>query len=587
MNKKNLLLISCFIATLGVHSAALLVYMQYPHLFQPQQRERINSQPLVMSWEEEMKNKEIEDAFDQILTLAPPERSYERLQLPVETERTPLPEKSQQIGAVNFLVTANEEFRSNSEISVPEDTVYLNDIYAQRASVAIAPSLQKSASFQVAQEINSWGTLFDTQETAIAAVSISPPDTERTAALVLSGTPSSSLSIDNSVSFSPKPFNEDTLSLFDPLQPYSSSLNRTTTAPSPEKRSVPQAVAYALVEDAAKVEWRNEFNVDVKLLPHEKKFLFSISISPTVDLSVSRLKQNFFFLIDRSNSIEKHRYQVFKRAVLKAISFLRAGDTFNIFILDQEITRLSNENLVFNPATLQRAENFLEREEHGGLFSATDIYSVLERLAPSSTKDSELYTAILLTDGDSLLSSNKQRKTILRWMEKNGGKMSLFTAAVGKDNNLSLLEMLSACNRGKLVYSETYAAFPRKLAKLIHDLRNPIATDLRISAVPSNGKDTIVLYPPSSYAPNLYTDQPYLLTGSMPHPCDFTLLIEGKHHDKWISLEKRITFQNVQKAGAQLKLDWAKSNAYFKYEQFLQTGNVAYLEDAKTLIDAQ
>ena len=35
------------------------------------------------------------------------------------------------------------------------------------------------------------------------------------------------------------------------------------------------------------------------------------------------------------------------------------------------------------------------------------------------------------------------------------------------------------------------------------------------------------------------------------------------------------------------KLDWAKSNAYFKYEQFLQTGNVAFLEDAKTLIDVQ
>ena len=240
MNKKKLLLISCFIATLGVHSAALLVYMQYPHVFQPQQRERLSSHPLAMSWEEEMKNKEIEDAFDQILALAPPERSYERHQLPVETERMPLPEKSQQIGAVDFLVTGHEEFQSNSDISVPEDNVYLNDIYAQRASVAVVPTLQKSASFQVAQEIHSWGTLFDTQESAIAAVSISPPDAERTAALVLSRTPSSSLAIDNSVSFSPKPFNEDPLSLFDPLQPYTSSLHRTTTTPSPRKEIFPK-----------------------------------------------------------------------------------------------------------------------------------------------------------------------------------------------------------------------------------------------------------------------------------------------------------------------------------------------------------
>ncbi len=582
MNKKPWLLIHCFAATLGVHSAALLLYLQYPHLFQPQQRERVHSQQLLLSWEAERKNQGIEEAFNQILALTPPERTYEKHQLPVETEQTPLPEKSPSI-AVHLLTPAHEEFRSHAEIAI-EDNIALSDVQLKTLSPAPLPTLEKSECIPVGQEISSWGLLFDEEDHPLPA-DLSSPDAEK-AALFITEAPPQALPADNTVSISPHSLEEAPLNLFDPLKPYTSSLDTPAAAPSTDKGSYPQASAYALIEDLPKAPWREAFHVDVKLLPQEKNFLFSLSLAPTADLSLSRLKQNFFFLIDRSNSIEKHRYQVFKRAVLKALSFLRVGDTFNIFILDQEIARLSNDNLVFNPATLQRAESFLEKQAHGGLFSATDIYATLEKLTPSSTKDNELYTAIFLTDGDSLISSNKQRKTIQRWMNKNGGKLALFTAAVGKDNNLSLLEMLSACNRGRLLYSETYAAFPRKLAKLVHDLRNPIATDLRISAV-SSSKKTLVLYPPASYAPNLYADQPYLLTGSMTEPADFTLLIEGKHNDQWINLEKKISFQGAQKGGAQLKIDWAKSNAYFNYEKFLHSGNVAYLDEAKALLAPQ
>lgn len=584
MNKKHWLLINCFAATLGAHCAALLVYVQYPHLFQPRPREHINPQALMLSWDAEMKNKEIDDAFSRIIALSPPETSYERHLLPAGIEQTPREERAS-FGTVDLLNLESETFRSSATISI-EENVLFSELQAKPLSILEPSALQKSGSVQVGGEIGSWGTLFDSEENDLAGVAPSIPDIEPDS-LFVSQPPSAALETDNAVSLSPRPLEDPALSVIDPVAPFVSSQEQIQKTPAPEKGALPHMGAYSLVEDLPQVGWRNEFNIDVKLLPQEKNFLFSISLTPTVDLSLSRLKQNFFFLIDRSNSIEKHRYQVFKRAVLKALSFLRAGDTFNIFILDQEITRLSNENLLFNPATLQRAETFLEKQGPGGLFSATDIYSVLEKLSPSGAKDHELYTAILLTDGDSLLSANKQRKTILRWMERNGGKLALFTAAVGKGNNLPLLEMLSGCNRGKLLYSETYAAFPRKLAKMVHDLRNPIATDLRISTISSREGDNIVLYPASSYAPNLYIDQPYVLTGSATTPSDFTLLIEGKHNGQWISLEKKISFQSVQKGGAELKANWAKSNAYYKYQQFLQSGNLAFLEDAKALLNKQ
>ncbi len=582
MNKKHLRLINCFAATVGIHCAALLVYAQYPHLFQPLQRERVNAQPMALSWEAEKKNRAIDEAFGQILAISPPEKTFDTPHLPIQSEVAPLFEKSQ-IGAVDFLVHSQEDLLSAGDISIAE-TPLANGMDPQPTPSLNIPGLQKSASIRVAEELFGWGTLFEKEDLSPLSSAHAAP-TPESSSLSFSQIPSAALATDPNLSLPSTVLHTTRPAL--PLNSLMAFTPPTIAEAVAEKGSLPQYAAYSLTDDLQKVEWRNEFDVDVKLMPHEKNFLFSISIVPTMDLSLTRLKQNFFFLIDRSNSIEKHRYQVFKRAVLKALSFLREGDTFNIIILDREISRCSQENLLFNPASLQKAESFLEREQHGGQFSATDIYSVLEKLTPSGTKDNELYTAILLTDGGTLLSANKQRKTIARWMQKNKGKLALFTAAVGKENNLSLLELLSTCNRGKLLYSETHAAFPRKLAKLVHDLRNPIATDLRISAIPVNEKANIVLYPPNSYAPNFYTDQPYVLIGTVKDPSDFTLLIEGKHNNQWISIEKKISFQNVQKGGAQLKREWARAQAHQQYETFLESGNIAHLEGAKTLLNVQ
>jgi Ca-activated chloride channel family protein len=175
------------------------------------------------------------------------------------------------------------------------------------------------------------------------------------------------------------------------------------------------------------------------------------------------MKQNYYFLIDRSNSIEKHRYQTFKRAVAKALTALHKDDTFNIIIFDSKITRLSEKPLAYTKKSIQLAEEFLEKQEHGSYFAATDIYSALSKIVPSDVPDDEANTAILITDGDSTMHPEKQRKLIQAWLEKNNNKVTLYTACVGEGNNKTLLDLLSSLSRGALLYSDTHTSFPRKL----------------------------------------------------------------------------------------------------------------------------
>ena len=99
---------------------------------------------------------------------------------------------------------------------------------------------------------------------------------------------------------------------------------------------------------ATAAEWNDDFDTDVVFLPNPegKGYIFSVSLTPNYDISSHSLKQNLYFVLDRSNSVEKHRFGVFKRAVLKALSSMQHGDTFNIFIIDKKVVASARKTIL-------------------------------------------------------------------------------------------------------------------------------------------------------------------------------------------------------------------------------------------------
>ena len=126
---------------------------------------------------------------------------------------------------------------------------------------------------------------------------------------------------------------------------------------------------------------------------------------------------------------------------------------------------------------IQAAEEFLDKQEAGGLFAAGEIYNSLGKILDSVPENDEIHTAILLTDGKTSLSAERKQSVLKKWVEMNNGRLSLYTAAIGRDNDLLSLDLLSSVSGGKLLYSDTHASFPRKLAKLVLDLKDPVAKD--------------------------------------------------------------------------------------------------------------
>jgi hypothetical protein len=353
-----------------------------------------------------------------------------------------------------------------------------------------------------------------------------------------------------------------------------------------KKETLSELDAYLFPEVAQAVSWDDAFEVKVELMPNTEGegYVFAINLVPTDEIYMEQIPQNFYFLIDRSSSIERHRFAAYKRAVIKALSCLKENDKFNILLFDKKVKRLSEKPLVFNRTTLHKAEEFLESQEHGGIFASADLYASLDKVIPTDLSPDEVHTAILITDGESSQKPAKQKKNISEWLEKNAGQVCLYTAAVGKGNNLIMLDLLSTLSGGQLLYSDTHAAFPRRLGKLLLNLRNPLMKDIGATAYSKDSDAEILFYPSSANLPNLFSKRPYEIMGTINHLTDFTLILQGRHKGQWVSITKEISLSGKARPTRLLEKRWTAMKAKSEYGTFLKEGKVTHLIKAKELL---
>lgn len=340
-----------------------------------------------------------------------------------------------------------------------------------------------------------------------------------------------------------------------------------------------------VLELASVAAWNEDFDVSVSISPptSEEDYIFSVALTPKSNLSMEKLSQNFYFLIDASSSIDKHRFSLFKRATLKSLATLQEGDRFNIILLDKKQTRLSKANLIYNLKSLHLAEEFLEKHSQANFITSVDLMESLEKIAEQITEGGQMHTALLLTNGQSALGFQNQQKALKAYIEKNANKLSLYAAAVGNKNNLVNLDMICSLSGGKLLYSDTNASFPRKFSQLVKSLRTPIAKDLRITAVASHPKAALSLHSASSHLPAMYVGESYIIMGKIDRLSDINLSIEARHDDEWVSIQKNISFNKAAVDNKLLK-EWSKAEVHTHYENFLKDPKAKHIKKAREIL---
>jgi hypothetical protein len=333
--------------------------------------------------------------------------------------------------------------------------------------------------------------------------------------------------------------------------------------------------------------YSDSFDTDIVFLPREEQegYIFALTLIPRTDLQLSKIKQNYSFLIDKSNSIQKERLTAAKNAVYKALDEMDLDDTFNIIAFDSKIEKLSPNSLPYSVEAVKAAKAFLDKIELGSFFSSANLFKPLFLTIPPLVKEDEIHTAIVLTDGELLNKGAAQRSLLYEWTNNNCGRVTLFGLGLGSDPHLSSLEIASAFNRGSMSYSPTKGSIKRKLLKLMKTISHPIAKNLSCRAIGLNGPAQITLYRKAVQMPHLYLNEPYVIIGTADTLDNFILFVQGRLKDQWIHIKKKISFAHAKKGGAGLKSEWAMQRVYGLYEQYIYDNDPNHLNEAQILLE--
>lgn len=343
----------------------------------------------------------------------------------------------------------------------------------------------------------------------------------------------------------------------------------------------------ARLNPVANIASSDDFTLDIQVAPRSTGwgYLFRIELIPKPHAKFRRIRQNYFFLVDRSQSIRYARYGFTQEAVSQALTALQPGDTFNILVFDDHAVAYAPKNVPWSPENISSGQNFIKQQSYGGLFASTDLYKSLGKIIPAAVAENEVNTAILLSDGDTRLTPDAQRESIQRWTRQNEGKVSLYSVASGTRNHLALLDLISFFNKGTLHYAVLDKDIGGSLMQLMQMLKNPIGKEMTVKAVKEASDLDITLYPSNESLPNLYEHTPFVVYGTINRLQDFHLFFQGKYYDKTLDIKHVVSFARSKQAEpAELEKRLAVFQAYRCYASYLAEGDKVYLTRAKELL---
>jgi hypothetical protein len=327
----------------------------------------------------------------------------------------------------------------------------------------------------------------------------------------------------------------------------------------------------------------DDFKIDVHILqkPDRTGYAFSLQLLPYDHECIEPIKNHVYFILDRSSSIESHRFSSFKNGIIQSLAQLHESSSFNIFTFDQNYDRISQTDLRPSKSSINYVKKQLDRLCQKWSSSFVTLLTLLEEIKKEAEKTDEPYTVIILSNGQFLKNLRFNKDALLQLFHQNNSNFTICTAAISDNNNTFMLDLLAKLGRGEFIYSQTHSAFPRKLAVMTKRLQRPLATDISVSLATSNEKATFSHF--SQTAPLLFADKLYHIYGQTEKLQDLHLVIQGKSGEKWINIVKKIDLKKAEK-NKEIAKEISSKEALAHIMNYIFTSDQSELAAARALI---
>jgi hypothetical protein len=297
-------------------------------------------------------------------------------------------------------------------------------------------------------------------------------------------------------------------------------------------------------------EFRNE--VEVIASPDGNYYYFSVKFIPYYPEDLRKIPQNVFFVLDQSRTISEERFEAFKKGILRSIPYLHKDAQFNIIVLNKHCDMMNQSCLYNDKESIELAKNFLDKISYGFIVSNQEYTKAIDYIESKFDLDSNhLNTIILLSDGAYYKDFHQDHEKISNICKKNKNLFQLYTVTASQDNYLGALDMIAFHNHGNLLYSKTNVALPRQLAILVKNLKNPIASQLFLSAI-RNESNTVEFFSRPDQMPAFFADQPFVIYGKTDRLQNIDLMLQGKVEAEWINISQTINLRQAKPGDREL-----------------------------------
>jgi hypothetical protein len=327
----------------------------------------------------------------------------------------------------------------------------------------------------------------------------------------------------------------------------------------------------------------DDFLIEAKVTPQMNEgYLFSLKIKEANIDFLTPEKHHLLFIVDRSATVEKHRYDIYKKSLLQSLTYLDSNALFNIYFFDSTVEKMSPHDLKPTKTASLLAQKFLQNSPQVKGSSFADFISLMQEIKKTAALSNDVYSVILLSNGSYMKNIRFHRDSLKELIQNWPDSLSLYTTAISDNNNIPMLELLAKVGKGELSLAKTHSAFGRKLCTLIRRISKPIAHGISITALSEDPKLSIEFSAP--FSSQLFADRSFSLYGKSSTLCNIDLLVQAKREDRYIQIRKRLSLKNAEKGKSSIEKEFYSHLALHELISFIFSNDQTHLLKAKNYL---
>jgi len=239
---------------------------------------------------------------------------------------------------------------------------------------------------------------------------------------------------------------------------------------------------------------------------------------PKTNASIS-LPRDVTFIIDSSGSMSGEPMRQAKQALLNGLSYLNAGDRFNIVDFDSSYRTLYSQSQIASFDHLQDAKAMITSLRADG---GTEMSGALKYSLNANRESGYLRQIIFITDG-----AIGNEAELFKLIHQDLDDARLFTVGIGSAPNAFFMSKAAKFGRGTYTYIHDLNQVNTTIAKLFEQITKPILRDINIDW-PTN----VEQYP--ERLPDLYAGEPLTVLVKSSAPIEDVKISGSMLNTPWL-----------------------------------------------------